>query len=420
MRQVLQRSAVNNDEVSVIPPTVHEVLRSAGQPLDPKTRAFFEPRFGHDFSQVRVHTDTKAEKSTKSMNSLAYTLGQNIVLGSKGNDTKNSLTRFLLAHELTHVVQQGNRPVTMPLSVGPQVDHYEKEATAVSDHFLMNCPSQIQPSMTIGVSIGTIQKGWPVILAAAAAAAAAAGGVASVFGAKGCLEKCRKPMFEKTFGSHSPNGQGGFRRWYYDQTGAPVPGKAWDAFGHCFVACCGTRECGSFVTAVAGKGREFWREYIDSDPHDSYEQDTKNQTLGREYGKKGMDCVVACRTASLSGKLDLSAPITEFWEPDRGHYFAPIAKLSPKLKSDTDIRYWVNLHSPSSIESIATSEKIRIINRLLDGWVSKEDMSAIEKICSSVRNVGEMRAIESAISHRAKELDFGQREQLRIAIGRRS
>ncbi len=60
---MLQRRAVNNQEVHEVPPLVHEVLRSPGRPLDKETRDFFEPRFGYDFSQVRVHTDSKAAEA---------------------------------------------------------------------------------------------------------------------------------------------------------------------------------------------------------------------------------------------------------------------------------------------------------------------------------------------------------------------
>src|SRR5215217_8114362 len=58
------------------PPSVHEVLRSPGQPLDLATRAFMEPRLGHDFSRVRVHTDTRASESARAVNALAYTVGR--------------------------------------------------------------------------------------------------------------------------------------------------------------------------------------------------------------------------------------------------------------------------------------------------------------------------------------------------------
>jgi hypothetical protein len=90
-----------------VPPIVHEVLRSPGQPLDAATRAFFEPRFGYDFSQVRVHTDAKAAESARAINALAYTVGRDVVFGAGQYAPGMSGGRKLLAHELTHVVQQG-------------------------------------------------------------------------------------------------------------------------------------------------------------------------------------------------------------------------------------------------------------------------------------------------------------------------
>src|SRR5262249_36324847 len=64
---------------AVAPPIVHEVLRAPGGRLDPSTRAFFESRFGHDFSRVRVHSEEKAAASARAVNALAYTVGRNIV-----------------------------------------------------------------------------------------------------------------------------------------------------------------------------------------------------------------------------------------------------------------------------------------------------------------------------------------------------
>jgi hypothetical protein len=89
------------------PPAVAKVLSSPGQPLDSATRAFFEPRFGQDFSHVRVHTDTPAAESANAVNAQAYTVGNHIVFGPR-EDTPTTQARLqLLAHELTHVVQQG-------------------------------------------------------------------------------------------------------------------------------------------------------------------------------------------------------------------------------------------------------------------------------------------------------------------------
>lgn len=88
------------------PAIVHEVLRSPGQPLDAATREFFEPRFGLDFSQVRVHTGTSAEQSARDVNAHAYTVGRNMVFDAGRFAPGTQEGRGLLAHELTHVVQQ--------------------------------------------------------------------------------------------------------------------------------------------------------------------------------------------------------------------------------------------------------------------------------------------------------------------------
>ncbi|PXF58917.1 MAG: hypothetical protein C4B59_12570 [Candidatus Methanogaster sp.] len=84
-------------------------LRSGGQPLDPTTRAFMEPRFSHDFSRVRVHTDSKAAESAHAVNAHAYTVVRNIVFGTGHYSPRTSEEQKLLAHELAHVVQQSRQ-----------------------------------------------------------------------------------------------------------------------------------------------------------------------------------------------------------------------------------------------------------------------------------------------------------------------
>jgi hypothetical protein len=101
----LQRSATAA-EPAVAPPIVHDVLRSPGQPLDAATRAFMEPRFGQDFSRVRVHTDGQAAVSARAVNAHAYTVGTHIAFGAGQYTPGSHAGRGLLAHELAHVVQQ--------------------------------------------------------------------------------------------------------------------------------------------------------------------------------------------------------------------------------------------------------------------------------------------------------------------------
>jgi len=81
-------------------------LKSGGLPLDPATRTFFEPRFGHDFSHVRVHSDDAAADIAKSINARAFTLGNHIAMSSGEYQPNSQSGQRLLGHELTHVIQQ--------------------------------------------------------------------------------------------------------------------------------------------------------------------------------------------------------------------------------------------------------------------------------------------------------------------------
>lgn len=91
---------------SEVPPVVHDVLRAPGEPLDPATLAFMEPRFGNDFSRVRVHHDQRAGESARAINARAYTAGENVVFEHGQYLPHSESGKRLLAHELAHVVQQ--------------------------------------------------------------------------------------------------------------------------------------------------------------------------------------------------------------------------------------------------------------------------------------------------------------------------
>jgi len=96
-----------NDPVeATVPPIVHDVLGSPGRPLDTATRDFMEPRFGHDFSRVRVHTGGRATQSAQAVDARAFTVGQQIVFQTAAFNPGSHAGKALLAHELAHVVQQ--------------------------------------------------------------------------------------------------------------------------------------------------------------------------------------------------------------------------------------------------------------------------------------------------------------------------
>src|SRR5258708_7514329 len=90
-----------------------DALRS-GRPLDRATRAFMEPRFGHDFSRVRIHTDERAARSSGEMEARAYTVGRDIVFAAGEYAPGTAEGRRLLAHELAHAVQQRSSPSPVP------------------------------------------------------------------------------------------------------------------------------------------------------------------------------------------------------------------------------------------------------------------------------------------------------------------
>ncbi len=106
-RGMLQRKASGEGSGGSIPQSVYDVLNSSGQPLDEAVRAFMEPRFGHDFSQVRIHTGDQAAESAAAVNALAYTVGRDIVFGQGQYAPHTHEGQRLIAHELSHTLQQG-------------------------------------------------------------------------------------------------------------------------------------------------------------------------------------------------------------------------------------------------------------------------------------------------------------------------
>ncbi|MBZ5561536.1 MAG: DUF4157 domain-containing protein [Acidobacteriia bacterium] len=103
----VQRHAGDQSAAAVAPAHVAEVLRAPGQPLGSEVRHFMEARFGQDLSHVRVHTEGRASESARAVDALAYTVGHNIVFREDQYQPRSGEGKRLLAHELTHVLQQG-------------------------------------------------------------------------------------------------------------------------------------------------------------------------------------------------------------------------------------------------------------------------------------------------------------------------
>ena len=110
---------------------VRETLKVPGRPLDASTRAFVEPRLGHNFADVRVHTDERAVASARSVGARAYTVGNHVVFNSGRYAPQTTAGLHLLAHELAHVVQQRGSATAEPAALSSP--EHEREAGRVAD-----------------------------------------------------------------------------------------------------------------------------------------------------------------------------------------------------------------------------------------------------------------------------------------------
>jgi hypothetical protein len=139
---------------------VHNVVNSGGgSPLAPDVREEMQGRLGHDFSDVRVHTDSQAHESAQSVNAHAYTVGSNVVFQRDKYDPGSAAGKTMLAHELTHVVQQRSGPVdgsatSGGIKVSDPSDRFEREASANAER-VMSAPA---PAVGLGSAPAAVQR----------------------------------------------------------------------------------------------------------------------------------------------------------------------------------------------------------------------------------------------------------------------
>lgn len=132
---------------------VDPILASPGRPLGADTQTLMAARFGRSFSEVRIHTDGAAAASADAVNALAYTVGQHIVFGAGQFSPATPSGQHLLAHELTHTVQQGHgdRAAMQRLAISPENSPLEREADAAADAALAD---QSMPATSLATFTG--------------------------------------------------------------------------------------------------------------------------------------------------------------------------------------------------------------------------------------------------------------------------
>jgi hypothetical protein len=139
----MQRKESNNTSVLTTTSTVQQSLQSGGEPMDDSTRTFMEQQFNHDFSQVRIHNDSTAHQSSNDINARAYTHEQDIVFAAGQYQPATHEGKKLLAHELTHVIQQQKMGESM-------IHRSVSDASACSRTTDPSAPPQ--PLMFVGLS----------------------------------------------------------------------------------------------------------------------------------------------------------------------------------------------------------------------------------------------------------------------------
>jgi hypothetical protein len=134
-RRLLQRSATQEPGTTAVPPIVDHALAGTGRPLPPSVRTVMESRFGHSFARVQVHDGPVAAESARSINAHAYTVGTDVVFAQGKYAPESAEGQRLLAHELTHVVQQsrGTPGRGGPLEIAPPGTAAEREADAAAE-----------------------------------------------------------------------------------------------------------------------------------------------------------------------------------------------------------------------------------------------------------------------------------------------
>jgi hypothetical protein len=144
----LQRKASNREPANYVPSIVQEVLGSPGQPLDAQTRAYMEPRFGHDFSQVRTHDDDRAAESASSVGALAYTAGKHVVFGKSQYSPGTDAGRRLMAHELAHVTQNPDQLSQSKRLLSEPTDASEQAADRLAAQVVVDPPTRATARQT--------------------------------------------------------------------------------------------------------------------------------------------------------------------------------------------------------------------------------------------------------------------------------
>jgi uncharacterized protein DUF4157 len=377
------------------PLSVATALSQPSKPLDRASRDFFEPRFGMDFSHVRVHDDGAAAASAEAINARAYTAGSHIVLASTA-DGHGTAGRWLLAHELAHVAQQAGegglvrRLCKNTQGPTPPADCAKPDVASTGDStsWRLSIKIDVEADTPEEVDLGAGNVGHTSVL----------------------FTESNGNSYSYGFYSATPV-TNPFR--------TTVPGKVVHP-DHAHDPCIDYTESFVLTKAEYDKALKFAQAFCAASP---------------SYDLQSFNCTTfAVRTVEQAGKT---------LPPVRGKVGSGIVSgvgdnpntLLENLKdrdvptrhltSDTDIRAWVSTHDPlpkpgsssPALSALPTAEKIRLLNRLLDGYVHDDDVAAFEKLCSAITTASERTTVQAALKDRESELNSSaQRTRIHAAL----
>jgi hypothetical protein len=138
---------------------VNYVLGSSGRPMEPQIRGFMESRFGHDFSRIKIHDDMRASESAQMIDARAYTAGEHIVFQRGQYEPQTETGRRLIAHELSHTIQQrgaivGSEEKNRFSSEGSS----EREASSTADNILHDRPFALRVKKPVGIALQSMNS----------------------------------------------------------------------------------------------------------------------------------------------------------------------------------------------------------------------------------------------------------------------
>jgi hypothetical protein len=379
-------------------PLVHELLQSSGQALDPETRTFMESRFGHDFSGVRVHTDARAADSARSLGARAFTAGRHIVFGEDEYAPQTMEGKRLLAHELTHAVQQSSHVD------GARADVVRRTpAGRCGAGLTRTCASTTDCGVSDAPGSGGAATSWQmsikIDIEAEKAEDVEPATVGHVF-----VEFRTSAGEVNTFGFY-PDPAHPVNEFHPKQPGCMVHPDTVHA------PCVDYTEQFTLSQAEYNAALDLARLFCKAHP---------------EYDVLKFNCTTfALRLASAAGKsLPNAHGSVSKYNVVTDNPNTLIENLrdrdipSRHLSGDTEIRNWVSGQALSALTALPTAEKIRLIDRLMSYWVSEGDLAASEKLCSSVTSAAEMKTIRDAISSWEKHLNTAQGTRLHTALNR--